>query len=532
MSKLNTDIGSDLIPLFDTLSLRLSGRTILREQSLSVERGKITVLMGPSGVGKSVLADAVFRMGVSSSLLVEGELGAAREVGALVFQEGGGLPHLTVQENLGFVVRSKSSGEEAAQEGGGVDAEELVDQFELSPDTLGNNLSGGERRRLAVARSLLANRIFIWLDEPEAGLDLQRVDDLAEMLKQAARDRDLALLVTTHNPQFASAIGDRVIFLGHDGTLTEFDEGRSGPESEQTEFGSSSRLSLLKGWLSDKLQATRPPQTTDVLPKSSRGRRATMVKPVEWLMRIGQSVPFLFVYPFMRQARRTFSLSLSLAALRGAVFYPFIGAILGGVFVLIFQLSVPLLIDSVGLVHEFGANIVLRISPPIAAILVAACAGSTLASWLGQMAASRQLDALDVLGVHVKRWVIGPIWWGLCIATVTNTVLFALAFAAVFAGYIALIGTHELHTVSTFWSSFVQPGSLAPAADLSVALAKSAGYGAIVAAVTTARCTASDMRSSEDVASAVTGGIVWSTIIVMAAELATLVANFFVGAAA
>ena len=142
--------------------------------------------MGPSGVGKSVLADAVFCMGVSSSLLVEGELGAAREVGALVFQEGGGLPHLTVQENLGFVVRSKSGGEEAAQEWGGVDEEELIDQFELSPDTLGNNLSGGERRRLAVARSLLANRIFIWLDEPEAGLDLQRVDDLAEMLKQAA----------------------------------------------------------------------------------------------------------------------------------------------------------------------------------------------------------------------------------------------------------------------------------------------------------------------------------------------------------
>ena len=59
----------------------------------------------------------------------------------------------------------------------------LAEQFEIDPRKLGIHLSGGERRRLAIARSLLAKRRLLWLDEPDTGLDPARLRDLASVLK-------------------------------------------------------------------------------------------------------------------------------------------------------------------------------------------------------------------------------------------------------------------------------------------------------------------------------------------------------------
>ena len=134
--------------------------------------------------------------------------------------------------------------------------------------------------------------------------------------------------------------------------------------------------------------------------------------------------------------RRTLGQALALSAVRGIVYYPFIGAVFGGVFVLMFISGVPF-VSPVVVIKEFGAEIVVRFAPPIAAILVAACSGSTIAAWVGQMTVQRQLDAIAILGVDVGRRILAPIWWGLSVGAVINTFTFAFGIAAVMGIYLA-----------------------------------------------------------------------------------------------
>ena len=409
------------VELFRDLTISFTDRTLLSNQELSVPYGSITVLMGPSGVGKSVLADTVFRLDEArAETSVQGDIGSARQEGALVFQEGGGLPHLTVNDNLMLVSPERDRCQEMAQ------------QFQILPDGKGANLSGGERRRLAVGRSLLANKRFLWLDEPEAGLDLHRTEELSRLLRQQVEEHNLAAVVTTHNTEFAARLADRVVFLGYDGRLQEI-------EMETGDFGSK-RDSIIRQ-LNQKLSETVIKDGASGVSEetgpgfSTRFRAfARNLNAGAWLFQIAESLPYLFKFVSNRQSNTTFLQSLILSAGRGLFYYPFIGAIFGGVFILIFA-AVPFL-PPAKVVEEFGSTIVLRFSPPISAILVAACAGSTIASWVGQMSASRQLDALAVLDIRITRVVLGPVWWGLTIATVVNTFLFALALSCVFAAYV------------------------------------------------------------------------------------------------
>ena len=189
---------NETIELFNDLSIRIGARTLVDRQCLGVERGKITVLTGASGVGKSILADVVFAVPAAPGVTIDGgeSLGEARQRGALVFQAGGGLAHLDVRENLLLVRADRAR------------AEELIKRFALPAMQRPNELSGGQRRRLAVACALLAERELLWLDEPEAGLDVARVADLAELLKDQATTGGSALVVATHDLDFAAAIAE------------------------------------------------------------------------------------------------------------------------------------------------------------------------------------------------------------------------------------------------------------------------------------------------------------------------------------
>ena len=532
---------SNQFVLFENLTAEVGARTLLKEQSLVVERGTITVLMGPSGVGKSVLADLVFNLPGRGTVHWKAQtLGNARDEGALVFQEGGGLPHLSVNDNLRLV----SSRQDLCKM--------LAEQFELKPDTLAQTLSGGERRRLAVARALLAERRFLWLDEPEAGLDLKRVGELAEMLKEQTRYANLAMVVTTHNTAFAAEIADRILFFGHDGILTEVNVPH---EPENTAVGHDATVANLattdsgpqeSGTIDhNALVATLTRKLADSERHSefadksllsriygfmSRLRGSINMYVFSWLLLIAQSAPSLFSVLGNRQARSTFFMSLSLSAGRGILYYPFIGAIFGGVFILIFIYAAPDFLDPVGVIKNYGSTIVLRVTPPIASILVAACAGSTISSWIGQMSAGRQLDALAVLGIPVTRRVLAPTWWGLCIAATFSIITFALAFSTVFAVYVDVATAGDPLAVKVFWSSFLGGENVAAVSPISQnkhlvpALLKAVGYGTLIGGVTVS-CASANLRSSSDVAAAVTRGIILSSIIVMSAELAILLVD-------
>ena len=489
------------IVLCRQLTMRVGDRTLVKEQSLTVRKGTITVLMGPSGAGKSMLSEAVFRLEARGAYTTGADdNNDAGRRGALVFQDGGGLPHLSALDNLTLTGASPER------------CRELMRAFELSPHTLGGAMSGGERRRLAVARALLAQREWLWLDEPDAGLDVERIEELTRTLKAQAETHTLAIVVVTHSAKLAAAIADRTIVLGEDGKLHEISPDALARGTQAIETA-----------MKEALERSREARSEGAGEKTQGQPSTAITNPAQWLLQIAYGAVGAWATLRERHSRKTLAQALVLSAFKGALYYPFIGAIFGGVFVLVFIFAVPFLAAE-KVLSEFGPTIVMRFSPPIAAILIAACAGSTIAAWVGQMAAGRQIDALRVLGVDVNRRVLAPIWWGLSAGAIVNTATFAAGITAVFATYVSLEGGVEAS--AAFWSAWGENNStLDGLRQVQAATLKSVGYAMLVAAVTIGSAAAT-LRSQQEVAAAVTRGIVWSSVVVMSAELIMLVLDY------
>jgi ABC-type multidrug transport system ATPase subunit/ABC-type transporter Mla maintaining outer membrane lipid asymmetry permease subunit MlaE len=490
------------LTLCQNLTIYLGSRCLLSQVSLQVERGRVTVLMGPSGVGKSILADVIFGLQPSPhdrQLKVSGRLGSAPDEGALVFQSGGGLPHLTVGGNLHLVRPNQGA------------IVQLLKDFQLDPRQNAPTLSGGQNRQLATARALLAERSLLWLDEPAAGLDVTKVDELCRQLQTHASQHHIAVVVTTHRAEFAVAVADRILFLGFGGKLT-------GLEPPSSEGASEVRKARWEAGQADALETRL--RTLIVPPRQPQSwvpsRRRHPLALWTWLetMVTGLYSMFVLLRWREREARRTFAHACRLAAIESGFFAPFIGCIFAAIFLLIFELSFAF-ISTGRILVEFGPTIVMRLSPGFAAILVAASAGSTLSSWIGQMTVNRQLDALWVLGVRVSTRLIGPAWIGMAVAGLLGTLAFALALTSVFVAYLWLSGDGS---VLALLKRFTVRAT-------GTALAKTVLFSMLIASVIVT-CAVEPKRDASEVASAVTRGTIRASIAVMLLELVILSVQF------
>ena len=494
----NMDSDGKTLTLCRNLTIYLGRRCLLSNVSMQVERGRVTVLMGPSGVGKSILADVMFGLQPTrrdKQLKVSGHLGSASHDGALVFQAGGGLPHLKVSENLHLVRPNRGA------------ITQLLKDFHLDPGQPAPTLSGGQNRQLATARALLAERSLLWLDEPAAGLDVIKVDELCRQLQAHASQHRIAVVVTTHRAEFAVAVADQLFFLGFGGKLVTIDPPDSMGESTGWEVGQAEALEM-------RLRTLINPQTQPAAPGQSRRRHPLdLWSWIEQILTGLYSILILFGWR-EREARRTFAHAFRLAAIESGFFAPFIGFIFGAIFLLIFELSFAF-ISTGRILVEFGPTIVLRLSPGFAAILVAASAGSTLSSWIGQMTANRQLDALRVLGVRVDTRVAGPAWMGMAVSGVLGTFAFALALTSVFVAYLWFSGDGSV-------TALLQRFGVR---DTGAALAKTTLFGMLIASVIVT-CAVEPKRDASEVASAVTRGTIRASIAVMLLELVILAVQF------
>jgi thiamine transport system ATP-binding protein len=196
------------------ITVRFDERTVLDRVSLQVAHGEVVALLGPSGVGKSTLLRVIAGLLVadSGSVWVDGHDVSnwpthRRNIG-LVFQDEQLFPHLTVAQNVGFGLRMHRVGrtETAAR------VDELLHLVGL--ETLANlpvtKLSGGEAKRVALARSLAPRPAVLLLDEPLTGLDRGLHDRLATELATLLRTTETTALLVTHDVDEATTIADRV----------------------------------------------------------------------------------------------------------------------------------------------------------------------------------------------------------------------------------------------------------------------------------------------------------------------------------
>lgn len=203
----------------EQVGLRIGGRTLLERLDLEVAPGTVTTLMGPSGCGKSSLLSLIcgtLEPGFAWSGRVRVDGGAVehlpperRRVGIL-FQDDMLFPHLSVGQNLGFAVpaRVRAAARRARIEAALVEAE-LEGFADRDPATL----SGGQRSRVALLRTLLAEPRALLLDEPFARLDAALRDRIRSFVFDHARGAGLPTLLVTHDPDDAAATDGPVLMF-------------------------------------------------------------------------------------------------------------------------------------------------------------------------------------------------------------------------------------------------------------------------------------------------------------------------------
>ena len=206
------------------LAKAYKGRKVVEDVTLEVSSGEIVGLLGPNGAGKTTTfymvvgivprdAGAISIDDEDISLLPLHER-ARKGIGYLP-QEASIFRRLTVWQNLMAVleIRKDLNNDERRDR-----AEELMEEFHISHlrDNLGQSLSGGERRRVDIARALAANPTFILLDEPLAGVDPMSVIDTKKII-QHLRDYGLGVLITDHNVRETLDVCERayIVSQGH-----------------------------------------------------------------------------------------------------------------------------------------------------------------------------------------------------------------------------------------------------------------------------------------------------------------------------
>ena len=204
------------------LAKSYKSRQVVRDVSLEVSTGQIVGLLGPNGAGKTT----TFYMIVGLVPLDKGEIfidqldmtiqpmheRARHGIGYLP-QEASIFRKLTVYENLMAILQTRK---ELTKDQREQEADDLMDEFNVNHirNNLGMSLSGGERRRVEIARALAANPKFILLDEPFAGVDPISVNDIKKIIKQL-KERNIGVLITDHNVRETLDVCEKAYIVSH-----------------------------------------------------------------------------------------------------------------------------------------------------------------------------------------------------------------------------------------------------------------------------------------------------------------------------
>lgn len=213
----------------DNLIKTYNGRNVVNGVSIEVEQGSIVGLLGPNGAGKTTTFYMIVGIekpnngvvtldGTDISKLAMYERARAG-IGYLP-QEASIFTKLTVEENLMGILETTDLSEDERER----KMNDLIEEFRLGHvrQSVGTALSGGERRRVEIARALATDPAFILLDEPFAGIDPLAVADIQDMILHLA-NRGIGVLITDHNVRETLSIVDKAYILSEGVILLQGD---------------------------------------------------------------------------------------------------------------------------------------------------------------------------------------------------------------------------------------------------------------------------------------------------------------------
>lgn len=206
------------------------GHAVLQGVNLTIPKGKVTVILGPSGTGKTVLLrhligltrpdrGAVFLEDIDLVGLSESELGRVRKRFGMLFQSGALFDSLTVGENIAFplVEHTRHSEEEINKR-----VQRMLSLVGLkgTENKMPSELSGGMRKRVGLARAIALEPEIILYDEPTTGLDPLTTETINQLILDMQAKLPITSVIISHDIESTFMVADRVAML-HEGKIVE-----------------------------------------------------------------------------------------------------------------------------------------------------------------------------------------------------------------------------------------------------------------------------------------------------------------------
>lgn len=208
---------------FKNVSLTLGNKQILHDLSFKIEKGKIVVLSGNSGEGKSTIlklilgllkptSGQIFIFGKDITRLRKKELMKIRQQCGIVFQSGALFDSLTVEENVSFFLTEALDvkPDEARHR-----THEILNYLGLIEytDYYPSQLSGGMKKRVAIARAIVTNPKLLLYDEPTAGLDVRSAFKVVELIRDLQKRLTVTSLIVSHELHYFTRLMDKILHL-------------------------------------------------------------------------------------------------------------------------------------------------------------------------------------------------------------------------------------------------------------------------------------------------------------------------------
>ncbi len=215
------------------LEKKLGLQNVLRGVDLEILQGERMVIIGRSGGGKSVLlkhmlglmrpdAGQVWFRDQDLCRLTEEQLVPIRKQTGMLFQNGALFDSLSVGENVAFPLREKGQKDEPAIRAEVARALKIVD-LPGQESKWPSELSGGMRKRVALARAAIAKPALMLYDEPTSGLDPVVADSINKLMVRLGEELEMTSVIVTHDMVSAREVGDRIAFL-KDGRIYAVDK--------------------------------------------------------------------------------------------------------------------------------------------------------------------------------------------------------------------------------------------------------------------------------------------------------------------
>ena len=226
----------------------LGTQEVLRGIDLDIAKGETCVVLGRSGCGKSVLLKHLIGLmkptsgqvlvdGEDIALLPERQLGTVRKKVGMLFQSGALFDSMSVEENLAFPLREAGVKDPQEIRDRVTEALDMVD-LTGSEKKMPDGLSGGMRKRVGLARTVVSRPACILYDEPTTGLDPVTSDSINHLIRRLQKRLAVTSVVVTHDMKTAYHTADRITFL-HEGRIYftgTAEELRASPDATVQDF--------------------------------------------------------------------------------------------------------------------------------------------------------------------------------------------------------------------------------------------------------------------------------------------------------